>query len=79
MFTDETNMKQKIMSRLGNGKHNVSVQTVTKGGMPTQGDRKRVCLFILEVLEDCPARTSREAIYPGILFSVNRIYVFHLV
>ncbi len=57
-------MKQKKILRLGNRKHNASVQSVTTGGMSTHGDGKRVCLFILDVLEDCPARTSGKAICP---------------
>ncbi len=71
MFTAETNIKQKKMSRLGNRRHYASVQSVTKDGVSTRGDGKRVCFFILEVLEDCPTRTSGDAICPFTLESCS--------
>lgn len=71
MFTDETNMKQRKMSRPGNRRQDAAVRTVTREGMSTRGDEKRLCFFILEVREDCPARTSGEKICPFTLESVR--------
>jgi hypothetical protein len=46
--------------------HNRLVHATPKRGISaTPAERERLCLFILELLEDCPARrTSYEAICP---------------
>jgi hypothetical protein len=51
---------------MDNKTHTGLEQTVTKGGMSANpSEKERVCFFILELLEDCPARrTSYKAICP---------------